>query len=202
MTYTMRIVYFYMYLLFVIILFIFTLPIQLVISLCVLITSGAPIIFCQKRVGKDGKMFTMYKFRTMKVGAEEQQKKLQKLNEAESPVFKIRNDPRFTSIGRFLSHTGLDELPQVVNIVNGDMALFGPRPLPIHEAKKLLPWQQKRLTIKPGILSPWVLDGYHKKRFDDWMRSDLLYVKNKSFVYDLRLFVRSIVFMLRLIMVE
>lgn len=191
-----------MYLSFILILFIITLPIQLVISVCVLLTSGFPILFLQKRTGKNGKTFTLYKFRTMIVGSEHEQQRYARLNEANGPVFKIRNDPRYTIFGRFLSHTGLDELPQLINIIDGDMALFGPRPLPVYEAKKLLPWQRERHTIKPGILSPWVLDGYHKKRFDDWMRSDLTYVRNKSFVYDLKLFVRSVFFMLRLLYQE
>lgn len=191
-----------MYLLFILILFIITLPIQLVISVCILLTSGSPIFFLQRRMGKNRKTFILYKFRTMIVGSEQQQQRYTHLNEADSPVFKIRNDPRYTTFGRFLSHTGLDELPQLVNILHGDMALFGPRPLPTYEAKNLLPWQQERHTIKPGILSPWVLDGYHKKRFDDWMRSDLVYVKDKSFVYDLKLFIRSIIFMVRLLYQE
>jgi lipopolysaccharide/colanic/teichoic acid biosynthesis glycosyltransferase len=191
-----------MYLLFILILFVFTLPIQLVISVCIFLTSGPPIFFLQRRTGKNGKSFTLYKFRTMIVGSEREQQRYARLNEANGPVFKIRNDPRYTPFGRFLSHTGLDELPQLVNILNGDMALFGPRPLPIHEAKNLLPWQRERHSIKPGILSPWVLDGYHKKRFDDWMRSDLAYVENKSFIYDLKLFIRSVVFMIRLLYKE
>jgi lipopolysaccharide/colanic/teichoic acid biosynthesis glycosyltransferase len=191
-----------MYLLFILVLFIFTLPIQLVISVCILLTSGFPILFLQRRTGRNGKTFTLYKFRTMIVGSEHEQQRYTRLNEANGPVFKIRNDPRYTLFGKFLSHTGLDELPQLVNIINGDMALFGPRPLPVYEAKKLLKWQRERHSIKPGILSPWVLDGYHKKRFDDWMRNDLSYVKNKSFMYDLKLFVRSIFFMLRLLYQE
>jgi len=153
-------------------------------------------------MGKNGKTFILYKFRTMVVGAERQQQRYKHLNEANGPAFKIRHDPRYTPFGKFLSHTGLDELPQLVNILNGDMALFGPRPLPVDEANKLTRWQQERHCIKPGIISPWILDGYHKKQFDDWMKSDLAYVKNKSFVYDLKLFIRSIVFMVRLIMVE
>ena len=191
-----------MYLLFIIILFIITLPIQLVISVCILLTSGPQIFFLQRRTGRNGKTFVLYKFRTMIVGSEHEQRRYTRLNEANGPVFKIRDDPRYTPSGKFLSHTGLDELPQLVNILNGDMALFGPRPLPVYEAKKLLPWQRERQSIKPGILSPWVLDGYHKKRFDDWMRSDLAYIKNKSFMYDLKLFIRSIFFMLRLLYQE
>ena len=190
MTYTIRIVCFLMYLLCVIILFMFTLPIQLAISLCILVTSGTSIIFSQKRVGKNGKIFTMYKFRTMVRGAQAQQKNLKKLNEANGPVFKLYNDPRYTRFGKFLAHTGLDELPQLYNILAGDMALLGPRPLPRAEEQKLAPWQKAREQIKPGIISPWILEGYHRTTFDAWMRSDIAYTKNKNFLYDLRLFVR------------
>lgn len=135
-------------------------------------------------------------------GAEKKQQELKKLNEANGPVFKIRDDPRYTRFGKFLSHTGLDELPQLVNVLKGEMALIGPRPLPVPEFQKLKSWQKKRQAILPGIISPWILNGYHRQSFDDWMRSDFAYVKNKSFVYDLKLFVRSVIFMWRLFTVE
>lgn len=138
----------------------------------------------------------------MTVGSEKKQDLFRYLNEADGPVFKIRQDPRYTKFGKFLSHTGLDELPQFVNILKGDMALFGPRPLPVYEARRLTKWQQERQTIKPGILSPWVLDGYHKKQFDDWMKSDIAYIQNKSFLYDMELFIRSLFFMFRLFVQE
>jgi len=173
----------------------FVTPLVIVISVVIFLLSGFPVIFSQKRVGVDGNIFTMYKFRTMRNGAERQQKKLRTKNEAAAPAFKIRNDPRFTPIGRWLSHTGLDELPQLFNVLIGDMALIGPRPLPVYEAEKLKPWQQKRHSIKPGIISPWILDGYHKKTFDEWMKSDLAYVQTKSFSGDIRIFARSVKFM-------
>lgn len=144
----------------------------------------------------------MYKFRTMYRSAEKDQKKYVKQNEANGPVFKIHNDPRFTPIGSFLSHTGLDELPQLWNVLYGDMALFGPRPLPVSEAKLLLPWQKERQQIKPGILSPWIFNGYHRRTFDEWMRDDCMYVQKKSFFYDTQLFIRSCVFMITLFLQE
>jgi len=144
----------------------------------------------------------MYKFRTMEVGADAFQKKLQKYNEADGPVFKIRNDPRFTPIGKFLSHTGLDELPQLWNVLKGDMALIGPRPLPAGEASQLTRWQQKRHVVKPGIISPWVLNGYHSKPFTAWMQSDIEYVKQKSFWFDLMLSLRMIPYLWKLVMKE
>jgi len=173
-------------------------PMIIGIGLIVWLTSGFPVIFRQKRVGKNGKPFTMYKFRTMVVGAEKLKIKYSIYNEASGPAFKIRDDPRFTGVGKFLSHTGLDELPQLYNVLAGDMALFGPRPLPVAEEKKLKPWQRKRENIFPGIISPWILDGYHKNSFDAWMKSDISYIQNKSFSYDTGLFFQSFTFLSKL----
>lgn len=145
------------------------------------------IIFYQPRIGKNGREFTMYKFRTMYKGADKDQKKYQKLNEADGPVFKIYNDPRYTKLGKFLAHTGLDELPQIINVLKGEMAIVGPRPLPTGEAVKLKKWQKKREKVLPGITSPWIVNGHHKIAFDDWMKSDLWYVENKSFFLDLQI---------------
>jgi len=191
-----------MYFLAVLILLLALFPLLIIISLFVVIMSGLPIFYLQKRIGKNGKSFIMYKFRTMEVGAEKKQKALEKRNEADGPVFKIHNDPRFTSIGRFLSHTGLDELPQLWNILRGEMALIGPRPLPIDEANKLTRWQKKRHSIKPGIISPWILDGYHSKSFSAWMKSDILYIQKKSIWYDIELCVKMIPYIFRLIIRE
>lgn len=187
------------YLVFIFLLLIFSLPFQLLIGIILALFSGFPILFTQKRTGRNNKSFLLYKFRTMRMGAEQEQEKLKKLNEATGPVFKIRNDPRFTPIGKFLSHTGLDELPQLFNVLNGDMALLGPRPLPVEEAKKLKKWQQERHSIKPGIISPWIINGYHKSSFDDWMKSDISYAKGKSLTTDIILFIKAIKFWLHLI---
>ena len=181
------------YWVFLIIIFFATLPFIGGIALVVALTSGFPIFFRQKRVGKNGKMFTIYKFRTMIPGAPSMQKKLYHLNEAHGPAFKLYNDPRYTRVGKFLAHTGLDELPQLYNVLAGDMALLGPRPLPRPEERKLKVWQKTRESIKPGILSPWILEGYHQTTFDAWMRSDISYIKKKSFWYDLWLLARMIV---------
>jgi lipopolysaccharide/colanic/teichoic acid biosynthesis glycosyltransferase len=184
------------YQLFSIAIVIFCSPLMVVIAILIALSSGFPIVFIQKRIGKKGQPFAMYKFRTMVVNAEQKQKSLNKYNEASGPVFKIRNDPRFTSIGKWLSHTGLDELPQLFNVLKGDMQLIGPRPLPVAEAAQLKTWQKERETVKPGIISPWVLDGYHKKTFDEWMKSDIAYINRKSFFYDCQLFFSSVWFML------
>lgn len=188
-----------LYVVLVIGLILVTLPLQLIIAVAIVVSTGFPVIFYQRRVGKNGKIFTMYKFRTMLRGAEVQQRNFKKINEAHGPVFKLHNDPRYTPIGKFLAHTGLDELPQLYNVLAGDMALLGPRPLPVSEERKLKAWQKAREEIKPGIFSPWILEGYHRSTFDAWMRSDIAYARNKSFWYDLRLFLRMIVFMFSLV---
>jgi len=191
-----------MYTFFIFLLLLILLPVFAVIGISILCFSGRPVFYLQRRIGKDGVPFVMYKFRTMYQRAEQDQKKYRTQNEASGPVFKIHNDPRFTPIGRFLSHTGLDELPQLWNVFLGDMALFGPRPLPIAEAKQLLSWQKERQKIKPGIVSPWIFNGYHQRTFDEWMRDDCVYVQKKSFVYDTHLFALSCVFVARLFVRE
>lgn len=138
--------------------------------------SGRPIIFKQKRTGKNGKEFTVYKFRTMVKNAEflliKNQKDFAKLNYAPKPMFKIESDPRFTKFGRLLSKTGLDELPQIINIVKGDMSLVGPRPLPINETKELKEidphWYCWRHQVKPGLFSVWVLDDKRHQSLKIW----------------------------------
>lgn len=138
----------------------------------------------------------------MKHNANQLQSRLKKQNEADGPAFKIYNDPRYTRIGKFLSHTGLDELPQLYNVLRGDMALFGPRPLPVAEAARLTKKQRQRHVIKPGILSPWILNGYHARTFHEWMQSDLMYVNHKSIRYDTIFFGQSVIFMTRLMWKE
>ncbi|MBU1326778.1 sugar transferase [Patescibacteria group bacterium] len=178
----------FFYCLFILLLIALSLPLQFLVVILIAITSGFPVVYSQRRTGKNGKTFLMYKFRTMVKGAHGLQNKFEKLNEADGPVFKIRDDPRFTRIGKFLSHTGLDELPQLWNVVRGDMALIGPRPLPVAEASKLAPWMRKRHDVLPGIISPWILNGYHRQSFREWMKSDVSYAKHKSVSGDIRLF--------------
>ena len=160
-------------------------PFLLVLSLVIVLCDGWPFWFVQKRVGYQGVVFDMWKFRTMVIGAENQKTVVENKNEADGPVFKIRNDPRFTKLGKFLSHTGIDEVLQILNIVTGNMSIVGPRPLPVAEAKNIPKKYEIRNSVKPGIISPWVFDGYHSLGFEEWMESDMRYVKNKSVVYDL-----------------
>lgn len=160
-------------------------PLAAVISVFIKVTSKGKVLFFQKRVGKDGQIFSIIKFRTMKKGAEANKKKFSYLNESDGPAFKIRNDPRFTKFGKVLSHTGLDELPQLINVMRGEMSIVGPRPLPIDEAKKLSKKERVRELVLPGITSTWVTKGSHRLTFKKWMQLDAKYVKNASFFGDL-----------------
>lgn len=180
-------------------LLVLALPLLLMVMCIIALIDGFPVIFRQKRVGKDGKVFTIYKFRTMRVGSEAKKQELKQKNEADGPVFKIYNDPRYTTIGHFLAHTGVDELPQLANVLLGDMVLIGPRPLPVEEAMQLRQTYQKRYSIKPGIISPAILTGRYHEDFDAWMKSDIEYAKRKSLAYDARLAVQAIWFLLRLV---
>lgn len=169
----------------------------------ILIFSGRPIFFIQRRIGYKGKIFNIYKFRTMVNGAEKMKKELINKNEADGPVFKIKNDPRLTKIGSFLSHSGLDELPQILNILKGEMVFVGPRPLPVDESKKIeKTYKRIRESVLPGLISPWILDGYHKITFEDWMKSDLSYVKTKSFLGDFTLIHKGFFLMWKLLKAE
>ena len=166
-------------------------PFLLILYIFVKLTSKGPFIFKQKRWGKDKRPFYIYKIRTMVENAEYLQSKIQNLNEADGPAFKIAKDPRYTKFGRFLAHSGLDELPQLWNIVRGEMAFVGPRPLPVAEAKQVPKKYDRRFSVLPGISSLWVIKGTNHKDFNKWMKFDLEYVKNKSFWYDLRVGIKT-----------
>lgn len=168
------------------IIFIIVLPFFGLLWLLIRIEDGGPLFFKQERIGKGKKPFIMYKIRTMVVGAEKLKKKYLHLNEADGPVFKIRNDPRYTKIGKILTRTGLDELPQLINVVKGEMASVGPRPLPGDEAIKVPKKYQKRFSVLPGITSSWVVKGSHELSFNEWMNLDLEYVKKRSIFFDVQ----------------
>lgn len=173
-------------------------PVLLLITFLIKISSKGPVFFKQKRVGLRGRTFYMYKFRTMVVNAEELQKDLMDSNEADGPVFKIKNDPRITPIGRFLRKSGLDELPQFFNVLIGDMSLVGPRPPIPSEVKQYERWQLRRLSIKPGITCTWqIKPNRNSISFDDWMKMDLQYIDNWSNKLDIVLFFKTIKTMLK-----
>ncbi len=174
-----------------------TSPLFLLITIISVLTSPGPVFFIQKRAGKEGKPFGIIKFRTMIVGAEKFRKRYEKLNESDGPVFKIKNDPRFTAFGKILSNTGLDELPQFLNVLKSDMSIVGPRPLPVAEAKRITKKDAVRFLVKPGITSSWVVNGSHKLKFRKWMELDRQYVKKADLSTDIEIIIRTFVMMLR-----
>ena len=179
-------------------LLILSLPLLFLVWVAIKIEDGGPLFFRQKRAGKDRKLFTIYKIKTMVKKAEKQKEKYRYLNEADGPVFKIYDDPRYTKIGKFIAHTGLDEFPQLINIIKGEMAFIGPRPLPVDEAKKVPRKYWARFSVLPGITSLWVVKGAHKLSFDEWMRADLEYIKErKPFLLDVKIVFLTVFLILR-----
>lgn len=159
-------------------------------------TSKGPFIFVQKRAGKNQTPFVIYKIRTMDEHAEELKKHYRHLNQADGPVFKIFNDPRYTKIGKWMSKTGLDELPQLINIVKGEMSFVGPRPLPIEEAANIPDKYKMRFNVLPGITSLWVINGSHSLSFKQWMELDKFYTLHKSVLLDMYVIYKTLVFVI------
>ncbi len=149
----------------------FFLPAMAAIATIIKLTSAGPVFFTQIRGGLNGRHIKLYKFRSMIAGAENMQEALKDKNEMSGPVFKIKNDPRLTHIGKFMRRTSLDELPQLWNVIKGDISLVGPRPLPEYEVKKLKPWQRRRLSVMPGITCLWQISGRNDIDFDQWMKA-------------------------------
>ena len=174
------------------ILFILLLPLLTIFYFLVKITSKGPFIFKQKRMGKDMRVFTIYKIRTMVNGAEKLKDKYKNLNQYKAPIFKIHNDPRYTSIGKILAKTGLDEILQLINIMKGDMSFVGPRPLPVSEAEKIQKKYIKRFSILPGIIPPWIMVGTKALTTNLWLELELKYMQNKSIKYDVQIFLQGL----------
>lgn len=174
-------------------------PLLALLFVLVKLNSPGPFIFKQKRAGRGKKPFTMYKIRTMVDNAERLKSNYLKLNEADGPVFKIRNDPRHTRVGRILARLALDELPQFINIIKGDMALVGPRPLPISEANKIPKEYEARFKVLPGMTSSWVVKGAHKLKFNQWMNLDLEYANKKSWILDIQILILTLFLILKLL---
>ena len=162
-------------------------PVLAVTAIAVKRSSPGPIIFAQQREGLGGRIFTMYKFRTMCTDAEALKAQLRKFSEQDGPAFKLTNDPRITPLGHFLRKTCIDELPQLWNVLRGEMSLVGPRPLPVDESRNCRPWQRRRLAIKPGLTCIWQVEGGINVTFDQWMRMDLQYAAARTPVSDARL---------------
>lgn len=174
------------------ILLVLSMPLLLLIAFLIKITMPGPVIFSQKRAGKNGVTFDLLKFRSMIIDAESARTALEKHNEAEGPVFKIKNDPRVTKLGSFLRKFSIDELPQLWNVLKGDMSLVGPRPPLPGEVEKYAPWQQRRLEMRPGLTCIWQVSGRNKIAFDDWMKLDLYYIDNWSIWLDIKILLQTI----------
>ena len=176
------------------ILLLFSLPLWLVAIIGIRMGSRGPVFFKQERAGHYGKPFIMWKFRTMHQGAESQRKELEIHNEMDGPVFKITNDPRIFSFGRWLRRTSIDELPQLINVLRGEMSLVGPRPLPVYEIQRIEKHaQRRRLSVKPGLTCLWQVTGRNGiKNFEEWVALDLKYIDNWSFWLDLQILAQTL----------
>jgi exopolysaccharide biosynthesis polyprenyl glycosylphosphotransferase len=176
-------------------------PILLLTAIVIKLTSPGPVFFVQKRIGQGKRIFNIYKFRTMVANAEAKMAEIEHLNEVSGPVFKIKKDPRITPIGRFLRKTSIDELPQLFNVLSGDMSLVGPRPLPVRDyelfAEAGEDWQRCRFSVRPGITCLWQVKGRSSLPFHQWMELDLQYVRTWSLWLDLQILARTIPAVLR-----
>jgi exopolysaccharide biosynthesis polyprenyl glycosylphosphotransferase len=168
-------------------------PIFMVVALLIKLDSIGRVFFVQNRVGLNKRCFRMYKFRTMVGDAEQKQSELEFLNEADGPVFKIKNDPRVTRLGKYLRKASIDELPQLLNVLKGDMSLVGPRPLPIRDYQGFdQDWVRRRFSVRPGITCLWQVNGRSSVSFKEWMELDLHYIDHWSFWLDVKLLARTI----------
>lgn len=167
-------------------------PVGLVAAAAIKLEDGGPVFFQQTRSGKNGKPFLMYKFRTMVPNAEQLKEQLRDRNEMSGPVFKIANDPRITRVGAILRKTSIDELPQLINILKGEMSLVGPRPPLPKEVAAYDRWQRRKLAVKPGLTCLWQVNGRNRIDFEDWMKLDLQYIDNWSLWLDTKILMKTV----------
>lgn len=172
-------------------------PLLIGVAVAIKATSPGPVLFAQKRVGADEKVFLFYKFRSMYQDAEERQAELEAKNEAEGAVFKMKNDPRVTPVGRFIRRWSIDELPQLINVLKGEMSLVGPRPLPIRDFEKMSEFHKGRLAAVPGMSGYWQISGRSDLSFEEMVRLDLYYIENWSLSLDIKIIARTIGAVLR-----
>jgi len=170
-------------------------PLLAVLALVIKLFSPGPVFYHWTVVGQGGRPLKAYKFRTMVVGADELKQQLLDKNEATGPVFKMRNDPRVTPVGRILRRFSLDELPQLWSVIKGDMSLVGPRPVLIYEWKQFTDWHRQKLCVKPGMICLWHLRG-QPRDIDEWVRLDLEYIENWSLWLDLKLLLGAVLYMI------
>jgi len=176
-------------------------PLLLLTAILIKLTSSGPVFFVQRRIGLNKRTFDIYKFRTMGVDAELKLREIEHLNEVSGPVFKIKNDPRITPLGKFLRKTSIDELPQLFNVLRGDMSLVGPRPLQLRDYELFTEsgedWQRCRFSVRPGITCLWQVNGRNSLPFQQWMELDLQYVRNWSLWLDLQILAKTVPAVLR-----
>ncbi|MCD7804509.1 MAG: sugar transferase [Oscillospiraceae bacterium] len=167
-------------------------PVFAITAICIMVDDFGNPFFVQERTGKNGKNFKMYKFRSMVVDAEKLKPGLMEKNKADGPIFKIEDDPRITKVGRFIRKTSLDELPQLINVVKGEMSIIGPRPLPVSEQAACDEYQSQRLLVKPGLSCYAALDPTAHDDFDKWIEYDLRYIKERSFLTDIKIILGTV----------
>lgn len=170
----------------------FSIPIILIAAICIKIEDHGPVFFRQTRLTKNGKPFIMYKLRTMKIYADKEKIKFMDKNEQDGPAFKIKNDPRITKVGKFLRSTSIDELPQFLNVLKGEMSVVGPRPPMIEEVAQYDKYQLHRLDVLGGITCIWQCEGRNQVSFDEWVRMDLTYIQKRSIGYDFMIILKTI----------
>jgi lipopolysaccharide/colanic/teichoic acid biosynthesis glycosyltransferase len=167
-------------------------PIFPLIALMIKLDSPGPVFYRQERVGRGGRLFRFYKFRSMYREADRRLPELQERNEQDGPVFKIKADPRITPVGQFLRRSSMDEIPQIINVLRGEMSIVGPRPpLPV-EVARYQPWHRRRLEVKPGITCLWQIAGRSHIGFDEWMRLDMEYLRTRSLRTDAMIFLKTL----------
>ena len=162
-------------------------PVFLATAIAIKLEDGGPVVFAQYRVGRNGVPFKMYKFRSMCLDAEKKLKKLEKKNEADGPVFKIKDDPRITKVGKFIRKYSIDELMQLVNVFKGDMSVVGPRPALPNEVAEYDAYAMQRLQVKPGLSCYWQISGRSNLGFEEWMQLDVKYIHDMSFLTDMKI---------------
>lgn len=168
-------------------------PVMIIVAVLIKLTSPGPVFFTQSRIGHNKRKFLIYKFRTMVVDAEQKMRNIEHLNEVSGPVFKIKDDPRITPLGRFLRKMSIDELPQLFNVLKGDMSLVGPRPLPVRDYEGFSQdWHRRRFSVRPGITCLWQVHGRSNIPFETWMELDMQYIDQWSLLLDLKILARTI----------
>lgn len=168
------------------------LPLLIVVAVLIWFEDRGPVIYTQKRVGKNGKEFVMYKFRSMCLDADQKLKDLQQFNEKDGPVFKMTDDPRVTKIGRIIRKFSIDELPQLFNILKGEMSLVGPRPPLPNEVKQYSSYQMHRLDVTPGLTCYWQISGRSNVNFEKWVELDMKYINERSLWTDLKIILKTV----------